>query len=110
MGTMARSDRWPPVKLAALAAALAPAFWLAGLVLAGGLGARPIKQAINLTGDWSVYLLLVTLFATPARQILAAPRLVLARRTLGLAAFGYAALHLFLYSLDLDSALGRVAS
>ena len=110
METMARSDRWPPVKLAALAAALAPTFWLAGLVLAGGLGARPIKQAINLTGDWSIYLLLVTLAVTPARHILAAPRLVLARRTLGLAAFGYAALHLFLYALDLDFALGRVAS
>ena len=110
MGTLARSDRWPPVRLAALAAAIAPALWLAVLALDGGLGARPIKQAINLTGDWSIYLLVVTLAVTPARHILNVPRLVLARRTLGLAAFGYAALHLVLYALDLDFALGRVAS
>jgi methionine sulfoxide reductase heme-binding subunit len=110
MGGSARSGRWPSVWLATLAAALAPGCWIAGLALAGGLGARPLKQAINLTGDWSIYLLLVALAITPARHILAAPRLLLARRTLGVAAFGYAALHLVLYALDLDLDLGRVAS
>ncbi len=110
MGILGRSERWPPVKLAGLAAALAPALWLAGLALVGGLGARALKQAVNFTGDWSIYLLLVTLAVTPARHIVAVPRLVLARRTLGLAAFGYAALHLALYALDLDLDLARVAS
>src|SRR5262245_22682673 len=84
MGPVAFSQRWPPIKLAALAAGLAPAVWLAALALGGGLGARPLKAAVNLTGDWSLYLLLATLAVTPARHILAAPRLVLARRTLGL--------------------------
>ena len=110
MGPLAFSQRWPPIKLAALAAGMAPAVWLAALALGGGLGARPIKAAINLTGDWSLYLLLATLAVTPARHILAAPRLVLARRTLGLAAFGYVALHLILYAFDLDLDLRRVAS
>jgi sulfoxide reductase heme-binding subunit YedZ len=110
MGTKAFSQRWPPIKLAALAAGLAPAVWLAALALGGGLGARPIKAAINLTGDWSLYLLLATLAVTPARHILAAPRLVLARRTLGLWAFGYVALHLILYAFDFDLDLRRVAS
>jgi sulfoxide reductase heme-binding subunit YedZ len=105
-----RSSRWPPIRLAALAAGLAPTVWLAALWLGGGLGARPLKAAVNLTGDWSLYLLLVTLAVTPARQILAAPRLVLARRTLGLAAFAYVALHLVLYAIDLDLDLRRVAS
>jgi sulfoxide reductase heme-binding subunit YedZ len=109
MGTLTLSERWP-VKLVALAAALAPAVWLAALTLTSGLGARPIKAAINLTGDWSIYLLLATLAVTPARHVLAAPRLVLARRTLGLAAFGYVALHLVLYAIDLDLDLRRVAS
>ena len=104
------SERWPPVKLAALAAGLAPAVWLAALTFTGGLSARPIKAAINLTGDWSIYLLLATLAVTPARHLLGAPRLVLARRTLGLAAFGYVALHLVLYAVDLDLDLRRVAS
>ena len=110
MEPLTRSQRWPPIKLAALAAGLGPAVWLAVLALGGGLGARPIKQAINLTGDWSLYLLLATLAVTPARHILAAPRLLLARRTLGLAAFGYVALHLVLYAFDLDLDLRRVAS
>ena len=105
-----RSERWPPIKLVALAAGLAPAVWLAALALGGGLGARPLKAAVNLTGDWSLYLLLATLAVTPARQILAAPRLVLGRRTLGLAAFGYVALHLILYAFDLDLDLRRVGS
>ena len=104
------SERWPPIKLAALAAGLTPAIWLAALTLTGGLGGRPIKATINLTGDWSIYLLLATLAVTPARHVLAAPRLVLARRTLGLAAFGYVALHLVLYAVDLDLDFRRVAS
>ena len=110
MGTLTRRDRWPPIKLAALAAVLAPAAWVVALALAGGLGARAVKQAINLTGDWSIYLLLGTLAVTPARHVLAMPRLTLMRRILGVAAFGYAALHLALYALDLDLDLGRVAS
>jgi len=110
MGTWAQSDRWPPIRLGTVAATLVPAAWIAALALAGDLGARPLKQAVNLTGDWSIYLLLVTLAVTPARHILAAPRLLLARRILGLAAFGYAALHLVLYAVDLDLDLGRVAS
>jgi sulfoxide reductase heme-binding subunit YedZ len=92
-----------------LAATLLPGLWITGLAVIDALGARPLKQAINLTGDWSIYLLLVTLAVTPARHILAAPRLVLARRSLGIAACGYAALHLVLYALDLDLDLGRVA-
>jgi len=56
MGTLPRSDRWPPVKLAALAAGLAPAVWFAVLALGDGLGARALKQAVNLTGDWSIVL------------------------------------------------------
>jgi DMSO/TMAO reductase YedYZ heme-binding membrane subunit len=109
MGTLARSDRWQPVWAITLAATLLPGLWIAGLAVAGALGARALKQAINLTGDWSIYLLLVTLAVTPAHHLLAAPRLILARRTLGLAACGYAALHLVLYALDLDLDLGRVA-
>src|SRR5262249_40395983 len=102
MISSAKSNRWPPVWVITLAATLLPPLWIAGLALAGAPGAHWLKQAINFTGDWSIYLLLVPLAVTPARHILAAPRLLLARRTLGLVAFGYAALHLVLYALDLD--------
>jgi sulfoxide reductase heme-binding subunit YedZ len=110
MGTLPRPGRWPPVWAVTLAATLIPGGWIAGLALAADLGARPLKQAINLTGDWSIYLLLATLAVTPVRHIMARTRLLLARRTLGLAAFGYAVLHLVLYALDLDLDLGRIAS
>jgi sulfoxide reductase heme-binding subunit YedZ len=105
----ARCRSWRPIKFAALLVALAPGLWLLGRALDGSLGARPLKAAINDTGDWSIYLLVATLAITPARHILAAPRLPLARRTVGLAAFGYAVLHLGLYALDFDFALTRVA-
>ncbi len=110
MRSLAKSDRRPPVWVITLAATLIPGLSIAGLAVAGALGARALKQAINLTGDWSIYLLLVTLAVTPARHILAAPRLLLARRTLGLAACGYVTGHLALYAVDLDLDLGRVAS
>jgi sulfoxide reductase heme-binding subunit YedZ len=105
-----RTGAWSAVKLLAFAAALAPALWLAGLALVGDLGARPVKAAIVFSGDWAIRLLFVTLAVTPARRIFAAPRLVLARRTLGLAAFGTVILHVGLYAIDQGLDLSRIAA
>lgn len=95
-----RSGRLSPEKTVALAVAVAPALWLLGRALLGDLGPRPVTEAIRQTGDWAVRLLFLTLAVTPARRIFSAPRLILARRTLGVATFCYAALHLGLYILD----------
>jgi len=89
-------------KTVAFVIAIAPAVWLAGLAYDGELGVRPIHEAIRVSGDWALQLLWLTLFISPARRILAAPRLIRARRILGLGAFGLTALHIGLYACELE--------
>jgi methionine sulfoxide reductase heme-binding subunit len=105
-----QSGRWSPIKIAALAGAVLPAIWIAYQAATGDLGARPVTEAIHQAGDWAFRLLLVTLLIIPAQRILNYPRLVLARRTLGVAAAGYAVLHLSLYVTDQHFDLYKVAS
>ena len=93
---------FPYEKTAAVALAAAPAVWLAWLAYDGGLGARPVTAAIRESGDWALRLLWLVLLIGPARRILGFPRLIRARRILGLGAFGLAALHFALYALDLQ--------
>jgi sulfoxide reductase heme-binding subunit YedZ len=93
---------FPYEKTAAAALAAAPALWLAFLAYDGGLGARPVTEAIRESGDWALRLLWLVLLIGPARRILGLPRLIRARRILGVGAFGLAALHFALYALDLQ--------
>lgn len=59
-------------------------------------------QVVHATGDWSVWLLIVTLATTPLRMALPRARwpvwLVRERRALGVAVFGYALFHLAVYA------------
>jgi sulfoxide reductase heme-binding subunit YedZ len=105
-----RSGRWSPVKIAAFTAAILPALWIAYQAVTDDLGARPVTEAIHQAGDWALRFLLLTLAITPAQRILAFPRIILARRTLGVAAAAYAILHLSLYVLDQHFDLVKVAS
>jgi len=105
-----RSGRWSPVKIVAFVAALLPASWIAYQAAADELGARPVTEAIHQAGDWALRFLLITLAITPAQRIFAYPRLVLARRTLGVACAGYALLHFSLYILDQHFDIFKVAS
>jgi methionine sulfoxide reductase heme-binding subunit len=89
-------------KAMAAALAAAPAVWLAFLSYDGGLGARPVTEAIRTSGDWALRLLWLVLLIAPARRILGLPRLVRGRRILGIGAFGLAALHFALYAFDLQ--------
>src|SRR4029077_18756114 len=76
----------------------------------GDLGARPVTEAIHQAGDWALRFLLMTLAITPAQRILNYPRIVLARRTLGVTSAAYACLHLSLYILDRHFDVLKVAS
>jgi methionine sulfoxide reductase heme-binding subunit len=105
-----RSGRWSPAKIVAFAAALLPAAWIAYQAAADELGARPVTEAIHQAGDWALRFLLITLAITPAQRIFVYPRLVLARRTLGVASAGYALLHFSLYVLDQHFDIFKVAS
>jgi len=100
--TTSNRTRWPIEKALAWAIAVAPVLWLAGLAYDGDLGVRAVHQATRESGDWALRLFWLTLFISPARRILAAPRLILARRILGLGAFGLTVFHIGLYALDLQ--------
>jgi len=92
------SRRWrralPPFTAAASTIPLAV---LVARFLLDDLGANPIEEITHVTGDWTLRLLLLSLAVTPARRLLRVPALAPLRRILGLAAFGYASLHLLTY-------------
>ena len=98
------------MKIVAFVAAILPALWLAYQAAADELGARPVTEAIHQAGDCTLRFLLITLAVTPAQRIFNYPRLILARRTLGVASAGYAVLHFSLYLLDQHFDVFKVAS
>jgi len=57
------------------------------------LGANPLEFITRNTGDWTLYLLCLTLALTPLRKLLQWHWLIRLRRMLGLYSFFYAALH-----------------
>jgi len=105
-----RSGRWSPIKIIAFAATLLPALWVAWQAATHDLGPRPITEAIHQIGIWTLRFLLITLAITPAQRILRYPRLIGARRTLGVAVAVYAGTHLSLYVLDQHFDLLKVVS
>lgn len=105
-----RAGRFSALRAAALVLVLAPALLLGAEAVTGGLGAKPLTEAIHTTGDWAIRLLLVTLAITPLRRIAGWNRLIIVRRLIGLAAFGYALAHLVLYAADEAWNLPLVAS
>ena len=105
-----KSGRWSPEKILAFAVAIGPILWLSGRLALDDLGPRPVTEAIHFTGRWAVRLLLVSLAITPARWLFSAGKLILARRTLGVAACCYAVLHFLLYVIDQKYNLATVAT
>ena len=82
----------------AFVAGLLPFLLLLERFRTGNLGADPVQSITHFTGNWTVYLLLISLAITPVRRL--SPRLawlVRFRRMLGLYAFFYATLHLLTY-------------
>ncbi|QFR33350.1 sulfite oxidase heme-binding subunit YedZ [Ancylobacter sp. TS-1] len=72
------------------------------------LGARPLIEVIRFVGDWTIRLLLLTLAVTPARRLFNWPKLLGARRTLGLGAAFLLGVHFVIYLVDLGD-LGMAA-
>ena len=95
-----RAGRLSPLKTAVLVLVALPALHLLYRTFAGTLGPRPLTEATHVLGDWTIYLLLVTLAVTPARRLLDWPKLILVRRILGLAALSYILAHFALYVVD----------
>ena len=80
---------WIVIAIAAL-----PALWLAAEFAIRGPGANPIEEITHVTGDWGLRLILLSLAVTPARRWFGWRQIAPLRRTLGLAGFTYACLHL----------------
>lgn len=76
----------------------------------GGLGANPIEAITDRTGWWALAFLLLTLAVTPLRRLSGWHVIARQRRTLGLATFGYASLHMLTYFvLDLGLDFSHIA-
>jgi sulfoxide reductase heme-binding subunit YedZ len=69
-----------------------------------------VNDAIHSTGNYTVWLVVLSLAISPARRLFMAPKLINMRRTLGVAAFCYAALHLTLYIVEQKYDLAKVVS
>jgi sulfoxide reductase heme-binding subunit YedZ len=106
-----KTGHWSPEKIAAFAFAITPALWIIARTLLSDLDpARPITELTHFTGRWTVRFILLALAITPARRLFNWPKLINARRTLGVAATGYALVHFSLYIIDQKFKLGVVAS
>ncbi|HKY94487.1 MAG TPA: ferric reductase-like transmembrane domain-containing protein [Kiloniellales bacterium] len=98
------------LRAAALAVLFLPFAFLASAWIDGELAARPWDTLTHWSGRWALWLLLLTLAVTPLRRIAEWPRLVLARRRLGVGAACYAGFHLFCFLGVQGFDLARTAS
>jgi len=99
-----------PVRIAVAVAGLIPLASLAFDFANDRLGAEPVETITDRTGLWAFRMLLLSLAVSPLRKPLGAPWLLPHRRTFGLLAFLYAALHFATYLVfDLDLRLAPLA-
>ena len=84
-------------KLLVFILCLAPLLWLGWRAYDGRLTANPIEFITHYTGDWTLRLIVATLFITPLRKIFNWPNLIRYRRMIGLWAFFYGVLHFTTY-------------
>ena len=78
-------------------ACLLPLIILGWQLYAGQLGANPIDEVADSTGEWTLRFLLIALTVTPLKRLFGWTWTIRIRRMLGLYAFFYASLHLFAY-------------
>jgi sulfoxide reductase heme-binding subunit YedZ len=74
-----------------------PVLLLGWDALRDNLTANPIQEATFRTGKTALVLLLLSLACTPANTVLGLRAALKVRRTLGLYAFGYVALHFYIF-------------
>ena len=87
---------WAKPVLAVLLAL--PMAWLVYATFHNLLGPNPAEALSRQTGDWTLRGLCLVLAITPVRVLLQAPELLRLRRTVGVATFLYACVHLLCYA------------
>ncbi|MCG5525708.1 ferric reductase-like transmembrane domain-containing protein [Ectothiorhodospira haloalkaliphila] len=99
-----RSFPWHTLaRLAVLAAALTPLFWMAWAWHTDHLGVFPEETLLHHLGRWGLYWLLATLALGPAFRLTGWTAFMAVRRQMGLWAFTYLSLHLLVW-LGLEQA------
>lgn len=105
-----RTGRFSVLKAATFAAVFLPAIVAAIDLADGAFVAEPAKQVARLLGLWTFRMILIALAITPVMQIFRLPRLLIVRRTIGVAAFAYAAAHFSAYIVLQNFDLAKAAS
>lgn len=75
-----------------------PMVWLIYAAFNDLLGANPAEALTRQSGDWTLRGLCLVLAITPLRVMLKAPGMLRLRRTIGVASFVYAVVHLLCYA------------
>jgi methionine sulfoxide reductase heme-binding subunit len=75
-----------------------PGLWLGWRYFSGALGFDPVQVLSRFTGDTALIMLLLSLACRPLEILSGWTPFLKWRRPLGLYAFGYAALHLFMFA------------
>jgi len=104
-----RSGRFSRLRAAVFAALWVPVAILGLRAVLGDLGARPLAEAIHVSGDWAIRLLLLAVAITPLVHLSGETRLIGVRRMIGLAALAHALLHVALWAIDLGLDLRTIA-
>jgi len=96
---MTRKQQLVLLRVIAWVGASAPLLWMAYRILfGGGLGADPTQELTHWSGFTAITLLVVSLAVTPVRRLTGWNQVQKVRRMLGLWAFFYAAIHVFVYA------------
>ena len=88
----------PQAKLCLHCMLALPFAWMLWALFNDALGANPAEALSRSSGDWTLRLLCLVLAVTPLRHITRTPELIRFRRSIGLATFFYACLHLLCYA------------
>lgn len=108
-GPQGRGAWW--LQPAAVLLCVWPGAWLLVAAFTDQLGVNPAEALIRGLGLWALKFLCLTLAVTPLRQALGWVSVARLRRTLGLATFGYAMLHLLAYAwLDMGLYLDLIVT
>jgi len=102
--------RFSPLRAVVFAALFLPGLYTIASYPLDLLGSRPLTEAIHQFGLWTIRFLFLALVISPARRLLNWPRLIEIRRMVGLAAFGYIAVHFSLFCADEAFKLREIVS
>lgn len=94
---MSKSGKTDPLRLVVNIVSGLLFLFLVALYLTDNLGPNPIQKAQHLSGDIAIIMLLLSLSITPLRTLTGFNRIGPLRKTFGLNAFYYAAVHLLIF-------------